>query len=344
MDSLDLSPASAQPTPPSGDLRAARDLIATQLDLTTTSWSIGVLGALAEFERVDNEPYVHAGGFSLTTARGAISLEPTADMRVIAYEIPSARADSWLHGIALCAPVDLCRSAQRRVVTELGPDAKALRATDRSAILFDLGLGSAHCDFYVRCAAERGVALLREACGRTLLDDHALFSEIAALSPHRVFESVLGRIEVYQPIGKPEGRTPAGPHTHLLPKLLRASERSANLPIPAGWAVCATAYPAHPARDHDGETAPFDADKHRAFQTLLEDFGDPAALAAKHAVTAAVRGGLQPGDLPVPPTRHGRLACKVALRQLLYTDGPSALLEAWRRELDIPGRAPASAH
>ncbi len=42
---------------------------------------------------------------------------------------------------------------------------------------------------------------------------------ILAANPHRVFLSRLGRIEVYQPIPPPSGKSPQGPHTHVLPQL-----------------------------------------------------------------------------------------------------------------------------
>ena len=45
---------------------------------------------------------------------------------------------------------------------------------------------------------------------------------ILAANPHRVFISRLGRIEVYQPIPPPSGKSPEGPHTHVLPRLLQS--------------------------------------------------------------------------------------------------------------------------
>jgi hypothetical protein len=48
---------------------------------------------------------------------------------------------------------------------------------------------------------------------------------------HRVFLSRVGRAEVYQAIPLPDAKRPDGPHTHVLPKLLRAGRtHSANDP------------------------------------------------------------------------------------------------------------------
>ena len=41
---------------------------------------------------------------------------------------------------------------------------------------------------------------------------------ILAASPHRVFVSRVGRIEVFQAIPSANGKSPEGPHTHVLPK------------------------------------------------------------------------------------------------------------------------------
>jgi hypothetical protein len=83
-------------------------------------------------------------------------------------------------------------------------------------------------------------------CGRSVFEPgNPAMGVILAANPHRVFISRIGRIEVYQPIPPATGKSPDGPHTHVLPKLLR-SKRShpATEPIPDGWVPCAHFYPA----------------------------------------------------------------------------------------------------
>ena len=76
-------------------------------------------------------------------------------------------------------------------------------------------------------------------------------------SPHRVFVTRAGRVEVYQPIPAHGGVSPEGPHTHVLPKLLaHGRTHAATEPIPAGWVSCAHSYPAHPLRDGYGRAHP----------------------------------------------------------------------------------------
>lgn len=309
-------------------------LVANQLATVSTGWSIGVLGALAEFERDEGEPAL-CDGASVVTARGAIRFRLHPQTRAIAYESLSAHPDTWLQGIALCLPRSACRMHVRKTITEIGLDADALRPQDRDGILFDLGLGRDCFDFYVRTSDPAQIGLLRSAVGRKLLDESALFTEIAHMSPQRVFVSALGRIEIYQRIGAHGGTTPGGPHTHLLPKLLRTGhDHSANLPVPHEWTVCATLYPAHPVRDREGSARPFDAGAHEAFQSLLQSFGAADSTSVKHAVWRAVRSAVPPTAFPEVSGRHARLARRVALRQMTYTDGTSPHLALWQRAFD----------
>ncbi len=72
-----------------------------------------------------------------------------------------------------------------------------------------------------------------------------MLAAIKEASPHRVCISALGRIEVYQhiPSAGRHVRTPEGPHTHLLLRLLKAGH-AADTAIPPGFVACLTLYPA----------------------------------------------------------------------------------------------------
>ena len=138
---------------------------------------------------------------------------------------------------------------------------------------------------------------------------------ILAANPHRVFISRLGRIEVYQPIPPPSGKSPEGPHTHVLPKLLKSGRtHPATEPVPEGLVPCAHLYPPHPARDGLGEARPFDAARHHAFQQMIEPRSAIPDIAIKRRVVDAVLAG-------EPPTGRGRrsprpTSIRIALRQM----------------------------
>jgi hypothetical protein len=109
-------------------------------------------GAIAEFHRDPDEPAAIAEQpvLSVATSRGAIRLSTPDELRPVAYETISKCIDSWGHGLALCLPRERARMNGRGVITELGPDREAVRADDRDALLFDLGLGGGSAAICVR--------------------------------------------------------------------------------------------------------------------------------------------------------------------------------------------------
>jgi hypothetical protein len=314
---------------------SAIDLLQREISNPDTQWSLGTFGAIAEFSRDHDEPVRLAQsneGVSAVTPRGGIALTPHAAIRPFASE--GITRTGWNQRIALCLPMHDCAMNQRAALTEIGPDHQAPREEDREAILFDLGLGALQADFCVRIGDHSLAARLREHAGRNLFEPgNPAMGMILAANPHRVFLSRLGRIEVYQPIPPPSGKSPEGPHTHVLPRLLQSRRtHPATEPVPQGWIPCAHLYPPHPARDGLGEARPFDATHHDAFQRMMAACGDPAALAAKRRVVDAVLAGEPP--TAVAGDRHGRISVRIALRQMRSQDHASAALSAWLANFD----------
>jgi hypothetical protein len=306
--------------------------LAAQLNDCDTHWSLGAFGALAEFCRDAGEPVVFAQDdrvVSAVTARGGIRLEPRADLRLAASE--SATRQSWSHRVSLCLPQAACGMDRRGRLTELGPDLAALRAGDRAAILFDLGLDLLQVDACVQVADPAVANQLRECTGRPVFEHgNPAMAIILAASPPRVFVSRIGRIEVYQPIPPPNGKSPEGPHTHVLPKLLHHKRtHAATEPVPEGYVPCAHFYPAHPAKDALGRALPFDAVRHDSFQDMLLRFGDPQAVALKQQVLAAIAQGRDPSAITVPDDRFARASVRIAVRQLRASRGSSPALMPW---------------
>lgn len=306
-------------TPPSPD--EIRQLIAGQAADAATGWSLGGFGAIAEFLRDADEPasiVADETGVAVATVRGAMRIDWVPGLRPVAYETAVGQGDRWNHAVALCLPQPAAAMAGRTAVAELGPDHAALRPQDREAILFDLGLGVLQADICVRTADPALVAQLRAGCGRSLSDPgNLLMASIVAASPYRVFTARLGRVEVYQPVPSPDGVSPEGPHTHVLPKLLQSGRtHAATAPIPAGWVPCAHLFPPHPARDAIGRPQAFDPARHDAFQALWHRFGDPRAVALKAEWLEAIRAGAE-DRLPPAQTRADRAVVRVARCQAM---------------------------
>jgi hypothetical protein len=302
------------------------DFLREQMADAETQWSVGTFGAIAEFARDANEPAV-LSPLSAITERGAIRIEPIDGMRPFAFE--TTTKESWNHRIALCLPEHACEMNGRTVLTELGRDTQALRERDRGAILFDLGLGAPQVDCCVRVADPQIAAKLRAHCGHPVFASPAMGGILAA-NPHRVFVSRLGRIEVFQPIPPPHGKSPEGPHTHVLPALLRHRRtHPATEPIPDGFIPCAHIYPAHPAKNAMGHSRPFDRARHDAFQAILRRYGDPRFIALKQHVMDAIESGADPATVTVTDQRFARTNIRVVLRQIRAAQDATPALAAW---------------
>lgn len=310
-----------------------------------TGWSKGSFGAIAEFHRDQGEPAVieNSDRISVATARGAIALDRGAIRSVVpvAYETLSPKRHRWTHALALCLPEALAKRDAWTVLTETGPDEHAIRPADRGGVLFDLGLGLLQSDFCIRTKDPELLAALRENLGRSLFEPgNPALGLLLSAHPHRVVVTNIGRAEVYQKIGGPEtgGVSPEGPHTHLLPKLLKSGRtHSANTPIPAGLIPLGGLHPGNPVMTPTGRDQSFDPGLFHAFQRLLEIYGLPDTVDAKGKILAAIDSGLSPEMFDLPTGRFSRSAARLALRQrtrFAEHSGDTVLAEriaAWRR-------------
>jgi Family of unknown function (DUF6925) len=193
-------------------------------------------------------------------------------------------------------------------------------------------------DVCVRVADAHVAAELRSHAGRALFDpSNPAIGVILAANPHRIFMSRLGRVEVYQPIPPADGKSPTGPHTHILPKLLhhRRTHAATEL-VPEGWIPCGHLYPAHPAKDPLGRPCPFDPARHLAFQKMLQELGDSKFYAVKQRVIAAVAAGEDPSVIAIRGDRMARTSIRVALRQLKTAGDISPSLMTWLSAHESP--------
>ncbi len=321
-----------------GHYASIANLIEGQLADPAAGWSVGTWGAVADLERARDEP---AGltGLAMWTTRGALRVDATTELRLVAYERCLRAPGSWRQALALCLPATRATMHRRSVVTPLGPDRAAIRPEDRSAALFDLGIGTGCADFCVRTDDPEMVAALRAAAGASLWDPSTgLHRLLSARSPARVVVTRAVRAEVTTPIPPPTGATPPGPHTHLLPKLLVTGRTHPAIePIPTGLVPVTTIFPSHPLLDPGAVAIPFDGERHARFQALLRQHGDPVHVQIKDAVATAVSTGQAPRLLAPGPrsVAHSR-AARVALRQLAHTAPCAPGLRVWREHFGEP--------
>lgn len=280
-------------------------------------WSIGSFGAIGEFVRDAAEPAEIVSGsdfIEIATDRGALRIAPETDLRPLAWDTLSSDGESWGHALAFCVAIP---NAPRRTVTRLGADRAAIRQQDATHILFDLGVGCGAVSMCLRTADTALIDALTDAEGTALLSAPHLMSEVLRAQPHRVLMSPAGRIEVFQPIPRADGRSPVGPHTHLLPKLIvKDRPHSSNTPIPVGLQSALSVHPRSPWRTTLGERHPFDPEIDGKFRPWLDRYGLPDDADVEAALIATVERGSTPEFAEWPDTRRGRTKARITLRRL----------------------------
>lgn len=196
-------------------------LVRRHLAEPRNAWSVGTYGALGEFEHALDEPdlAIDLDALSVRSRRGALCIDGLAGAQAFALVDGTGRTRE----IAFCTAL---RGAGRTCIAAL------------DALTFDLGLGAPHIDMLVRLRADddETAAVLRAAAGQRLLaPGNPAGAAIARASPSRILVSPVATLEVHQPIPPPGGRSPEGPHTHLLPKFLaQGLVRPPDSPLPEG--------------------------------------------------------------------------------------------------------------
>lgn len=313
------------------------DLIEHYFASPNHGWSMGSFGAIGEFMWDEGEenrlPY--NGYLGRITPRGAVSIKVGDDIQPIAYEYLSSNKKNWIHGVIFCMPEDKAKMHNRGVLTELGPDAHAIKPEHKNHILFDLGLKQGFVDVMIRTNDDALIKILRESQGTNVLNkDSKAMPAIIKAGPNRIFNTAIGRLEVYQPIGIE--KSPEGPHTHVLPKLLASGRAcSANIPLPEGMLPVLSLHPAHPCRDQLGKPKPFDQESYQDFQALLKQYATTGFYQQKQSIIHALQQGLSPQQVDTGDSRLLRTASRAVLRQEYYLKSiPEPIINTWREALN----------
>lgn len=203
-------------------------------DRDGVSWSVGVLGVVAEFHAPPNDGVKWSNATHATTAScegGAMTIRLRDQVMPVPFDLESRRHGHRVRGVLFCLPVSEAL---------LEPSAVLCEAGERDgAVLFDIGAGAPSVEPMVMVTDHGMITMLRGALGARLVGTHhpALMALVEA-SPPRLFRTSLAEITVTQPTAQTE--TPEGPHTHLLPDLIDGSTHDQRVAVPEGWVPCLT--------------------------------------------------------------------------------------------------------
>lgn len=222
------------------------EFVAESLEQKSGTWMLGCYGAAAEFVCHRDEPCgVSVTGDTITALSDRGALQLTIGEHVRALRLRAGRAGSGCEAIFLVVLKAMANLPVATTLAPLGRDAGAIRPGCRNDFWFDLGLGRADLRFCVRASASELLDRLNQAPGLPL---PAVLQAAGALivkhGPARIVESPLGRAEIYTPIPPPGGKSPDGPHTHLLPGDLASGRATPpGIDLPPVYALGATFYP-----------------------------------------------------------------------------------------------------
>jgi hypothetical protein len=301
-----------------------RDVMIKEFNDPRTGWAMGTYGGIAEWmwdPRIDaNAKFIlqRNSGLTVTSDRGALQIKFDIDeVKLICYEDVSSKGWAWNHGIAACLPESKSSMGNRSVLTKLGTDENALRSDAKDHVLFDMGLGAPHVDFCVRTNDPYLIDILTRAEGTNIFENKEAGMAIVHKSPNRIAITAMGRTEVYSAIPPPGGKSPEGPHTHLLPSLIKTGRKhDPKAPIPEGFNACVMLYPSAANKTVLGERKEFSVKHFHDFQTVLSTFGDEnVSYAKKKFVDLVLDDGYDPASFTMPKLAD-RTYMRVALRQM----------------------------
>lgn len=295
------------------------NLIKDHVTGNNASYSIGCIGALAEFQSPGKRLAAPDGVIETCNSSGGLRLESKHAFSATAYETLSMDKDAWQCGVVLHGERRFAKMSGRSVLTELFPDETAIQEKDRAGVIFDLGLDIPHIDFCIRSTDAELIAYLRNHLGTHVIrESHPVLERIIDDSPHRIMFSAVGRIEVYQRIDR--HISPIGCHTHLLPTLLaKRHTHTSNIPLPKDHLPVLTLHPENPLKDSEGQRRPFSKQAFDKFESILIEYGKPEYVQEKLRLRKAINGELDPNVFEMPTSRLGRLAIRIALRQLIHS-------------------------
>ena len=203
-----------------------------------------MVGAVGDFAVAPGEKIkvsTEGGVVIARTAGGALRIVIDQWVRALAFgavDDPSPR-------IALVSLREKGRPDRKSGLIDLRHDTDAIDPTARTDRLYDLGLNRAEARFCLRLPPGVAQDTLNAALGAAFPASLSRISgAVMAAQPVRVIQIALGRMEVSSSIPAPDGRSPPGPHTHLLPDHIAIGRtKPAGMDIPKAFLPSTVFYP-----------------------------------------------------------------------------------------------------
>lgn len=261
---------------------------------SNSSWAIVRNGTVAEFSIVSGDrprKTFDNNVLQVETQRATLCVNFDDSIQSFVAESGAHGCSPWTQNIYLCIPKKDAKMSNRKKLTHLiqyddGQD---------KGELWDLGIGNETLDACIVAKDSETNNLLRQKEGRHILDEPNFLRDLVKHSPVRLFKSKFAFIKVRQKIPQNEEDELEGPHTHLLPPIIK-SNKHFQIPIPDDLIPIIQTDPFGSVIDGNGgfhRWMGFDEDK---FQNFLRKYGDSNYLSLKQDMKERILSNLSIGS------------------------------------------------
>jgi len=256
-----------------------KNLILESAKKNSTSWVIVRSGIVAEFSIVpgdDVKSSFEDNTLKVQTPRASLSLEFDDSISDIVAESGAHGCSPWSQNIHLAIPKDQAQMSCRDKLTFLGN----FKEDSIEGKLWDLGVGNKTLDACIIADSDTHL-LLQQREDQYILDDPKFLRELIQHSPVRLFKSKFASILVKQKIPLSESDEIDGPHTHLLPPIIRRRKQVLS-PIPDHMESIIQVNPFVSVIDGNGQFYKWNGFEDDKFQELLQKHGDESYTSRKN--------------------------------------------------------------
>lgn len=267
-----------------------KDLIIKSAGNTNSSWAIVRDGVVSEFSIVPGDKPVISfenNVLKIDTHRATLCIDFDESITSVVAESGSHGCSPWTQSIYLCIQKQDAKMSSRNRLTHLGH----YKEGQDEGEVWDLGVGNDTLDACIIVKDEQTSQLLKQKEGKYIIDDPNFLRQLVTHSPTRLFKSKFAYIIVRQKIPQEGEDELEGPHTHLLPPIIKSGKHF-DVPIPDTMIPIIQTNPFGSIIDGNGDFhkwSGFEADK---FQEFLNEYGDQDYISLKLAMRKRILQGL----------------------------------------------------
>jgi hypothetical protein len=206
-----------------------KEVILSSASNPRAAWAIVRNGAVAEFSIAADDRVSHyfdskTNVVVADTQKARLKLTLDDSIKPIVAETAAYRCSPWSQSVYLCIPEQDAYMSYRKTLTHVGS-----RCEDQNGELWDIGIGNDSLDFCIVVQDAQLQQVLKKKEGTCIIDDTEYLKEIVRFSPARLVMTKFASILVRQRIPIQGENDVKGPHTHLLPHIIR---NHITFPIP----------------------------------------------------------------------------------------------------------------